>query len=72
MTGLQEMLLAAEPAPQGKIYLLPAWPRDWDVQFKLHAPGNTIVECDYADGKVRSLKVEPPSREKDLVLPSQG
>lgn len=72
MTGLQEMLLAAEPAPQGKIYLLPAWPQDWDVQFKLHAPGNTIVECDYADGKVRSLKVEPPSREKDLVLPSQA
>jgi len=66
MTGLQEMLLAAEPKPDGKIYLLPAWPKDWDVKFKLHAPGGTVVECDYADGKVKSLKVTPAAREKDV------
>ena len=29
------------------IRLLPAWPKDWDVQFKLHAPRNTTVECVY-------------------------
>ena len=27
-----------------KIYLFPAWPGDWDVDFKLHAPGNTIIQ----------------------------
>lgn len=68
MTGLQEMLLASEPKPDGKIYLLPAWPKDWDVQFKLHAPGGTVVECDYGNGKIRSLKVEPASREKDVEV----
>ncbi len=67
-TGLQEMLLAAEPKPNGKIYLLPAWPKDWDVKFKLHAPGGTVVECDYADGKVKSLKVTPAAREKDVEI----
>lgn len=69
MTGLQEMLLAAEPRPDGKIHLLPAWPKDWDVNFKLHAPGRTVIECDYAGGKICSLKVEPAARAQDLVLP---
>lgn len=69
MTGLQEMLLAAEPKPDGKIYLLPAWPEDWDVRFKLHAPGNTVVECDYRGGEIRSLKVDPALRAKDIIPP---
>jgi hypothetical protein len=65
---LQEMLL--QPAPQGKILLLPAWPKDWDVDFKLHAPGDTTVECRYRDGKILKLEVTPSSRRKDLVLPT--
>jgi hypothetical protein len=68
MVGLQEMLLAPEPRPDGRIHLLPAWPKNWDVSFKLHAPGGTVVECDYADGKLRSLKVTPGSREKDVEI----
>ena len=27
----------------GKIYLLPAWPANWDVDFKLHLSGNAVV-----------------------------
>ena len=37
MTGVQEMLLAPEPGPNGKLNLFPAWPAEWDVDFKLHA-----------------------------------
>lgn len=51
----------------GKIYLLPAWPEDWDVSFKLHASGNTTVECEYKDGKVHFLKVIPESRRSDIL-----
>jgi hypothetical protein len=51
-----------------KILLLPAWPADWDVSFKLHAPGKTTVECVFRDGKVRQLTVTPESRRKDLVI----
>jgi alpha-L-fucosidase 2 len=40
--ALQKMLLQEG---DGKIYLLPAWPKEWDVNFKLHASGNTTVEC---------------------------
>ncbi|HET7732921.1 MAG TPA: DUF5703 domain-containing protein, partial [Paludibacter sp.] len=43
MIGLQEMLL--QTTDDGKILLFPAWPREWNVHFKLHAPKNTTVEA---------------------------
>jgi len=67
MVGMQEMLLAPEPGPTGKLHLFPAWPKDWDVDFKLHAPGQTIVEGVFKGGKIESLKVTPESRAKDIV-----
>lgn len=76
MIGLQEMLLQSElPGVDGygnkygkQIYLLPAWPKDWDVDFKLYAPYNTIVECSYKNGKIKKLKVTPKERLKDVKL----
>jgi len=67
MTGIQEMLLAPEPGSNGKLHLFPAWPAEWDVDFKLHAPGKTLVEASLKGGKLVSLKVTPDSREKDIV-----
>ena len=64
MIGLQEMLLQTDGE---KIYLLPAWPKDWDVHFKLHAPYNTTVEAVVKGGKIAALKVTPESRRKDVV-----
>jgi hypothetical protein len=52
-----------------KIYLLPAWPKHWDVDLKLHAPRATTVEARYADGKLQEWKVTPETRAKDVVLP---
>lgn len=68
MVGLQEMLLAADPYGDGKIYLFPAWPKDWNVDFKLHAPQQTTVEASVKGGKVVSLKVTPEARRKDVVV----
>ncbi|MDD5708808.1 MAG: DUF5703 domain-containing protein, partial [Kiritimatiellae bacterium] len=62
--GLQHMLLQREGET---LYLLPAWPEDWDVSFKLRAPRRTTVECVYRNGRVRSLKVTPASRQSDIV-----
>lgn len=67
MVGMQEMLLAPEPGPAGKLHLFPAWPVDWDVDFKLHAPGRTIVEGVLKGGTLKALKVTPKSRAKDIV-----
>lgn len=64
---LQEMLI--QPAPDNKLLLMPAWPKDWDVTFKLHAPGKTSIECVYANGKVQKYEVTPKEREKDVIRP---
>ncbi len=55
----------------GKIHLLPAWPKSWDVSFRLWAEGGTVVECEYRSGKIVSLKVTPESRRGDIVLPQE-
>jgi hypothetical protein len=67
MVGMQEMLLAPEPGPTGKLHVFPSWPKDWDVDFKLHAPGPAVVEGVLKGGKLESLKVTPESRAKDIV-----
>ena len=64
MTALQAMLMQVVGK---KIYLFPAWPKDWDVNFKLHALYNTTVEGELRGGKVVSLKVTPESRKADVV-----
>jgi hypothetical protein len=65
MIGLQEMLIQT---PGEKILLFPAWPNEWDVDFKMKAPYNTTVEGKFRNGKLNSLKVLPKSRKKDIVL----
>jgi len=64
MIGLQEMLMQTIG---DEIVLFPAWPKEWDVDFKLHAPKNTTVEVSYKDGEIVSLVVSPESRLKDVV-----
>jgi hypothetical protein len=68
MIGLQEMLLQTDAK---KIYLFPAWPKEWDVHFKLHAPYQTTVEGVVKNGKVEVLKVVPEVRRKDVVFLNQ-
>jgi hypothetical protein len=52
-----------------KLLLLPAWPKDWDVNFKLRTPRNTVVECIYRSGKIERLVVSPAARRADVTLP---
>ena len=65
MLGLQEMLMQTIG---DKILLLPAWPVEWDVDFKLHAPHSTTVQGRVRHGKIIDLTVLPKSREKDVVV----
>ena len=65
MIGLQEMLLQTNGE---QILLFPAWSKEWDIHFKLHAPSETIVEATLKDGKVTDLKVLPESRKKDIII----
>ncbi|WP_231625546.1 DUF5703 domain-containing protein [Pedobacter sp. R20-19] len=65
MIGLQEMLMQVDGK---KIYLFPAWPKDWDVHFKLYAPYQTTVEGTLKDGKLIDLKVLPEARKVDVKV----
>jgi hypothetical protein len=63
--ALQLMLMQCEGE---RILLLPAWPGEWDVDFKLHAPRQTVVEGKVRGGRVVELNVTPVSRRKDVVF----
>lgn len=65
MMVLQEMLLQSDG---DRILLFPAWPKDWDVSFKLRAPRDTVIEARLLNGKVVNLVVTPESRRADLTV----
>lgn len=63
--ALQRMLLQTEGR---KIWLLPAWPKEWNAEFKLHAPLQTQIEGRVENGKLIALKVTPESRQADVTV----
>jgi len=63
MIGIQEMLMQTH---DGKILLLPAFPEEWDVDFKLHAPQEAVVEGSVRGGKIVKLEVTPEERIKAI------
>lgn len=66
MIGLQEMLIQEVG---DKLYIFPAWPKAWNVRFRLHASRGTTVEAEMHDGLVINVKVTPLERQHDIVLP---
>ena len=73
-TALNFMLMQPkDDGFEGGIAMFPAWPCDWDVSFKLHAPKGTIVEGRCVNGAcsmrkqafrdcVASVGSTPPAR----------
>ena len=61
MRALQNMLIQSR---NDTSYLLPAWPKEWNVMFKVHLPGKKIVEGKYEKGK----GVQLTNRPKDIHL----
>jgi len=66
MIGMQEMLLQEV---NDKLYIFPAWPKTWNVRFKLCASRSTTVEAEMKGGQVVNVKVTPKERQQDVVLP---
>jgi hypothetical protein len=67
LIALESMLIQADGR---RIFLLPAWPKDWDVNFKLRAPEDTTVEGVYRNGRVERLEVHPTERQADVTIMS--
>lgn len=68
-TALQRMLVQEG---KGKIYLLPAWPSNWDVDFKLHVSQGGVITGTVKDGKLVTWQIEPASlKDKVTVMQPQ-
>ncbi|MFW9607165.1 MAG: DUF5703 domain-containing protein [Prevotella sp.] len=65
MIGIQEMLLQET---NDKIIIFPAWPKSWNVRFKLHCSHGTIVEAEMKQGKAHIISVYPKNRIKDITV----
>ncbi|HXP63555.1 MAG TPA: LamG-like jellyroll fold domain-containing protein, partial [Dongiaceae bacterium] len=61
-----ERMLAQEAGR--KILLLPAWPADWDVDFKLHLRRGAVLTGIVKDGRLRSWDIVPSSRKEDVTV----
>ncbi|MEM9676353.1 MAG: hypothetical protein AAF992_27420 [Bacteroidota bacterium] len=62
LKALQAMMIQSAG---DSILLMPAWPKDWDVDFRLHSTNKTIVEGSFKNGTI-DFQVDPPER-KDFV-----
>jgi len=65
LKALQSMLMQTDGR---KIMLLPAWPKDWDADFKLRAPYRTAISGQVKQGRITKLKVKPRGRKKDVQI----
>ena len=63
--ALQRMLVQEA---NGKVLLLPAWPVNWDVDFKLHVSENAVITGMVKDGKLQTWDITPSERRKDVVI----
>lgn len=46
---------------------MPSWPTAWNIDFKLHAPSDTVVVCVYENGKIVRRDLTPRVRDKDVL-----
>ncbi|MBP3693506.1 MAG: hypothetical protein J6J31_03600 [Thermoguttaceae bacterium] len=65
MAALQGLIMQTDGE---QILLLPAFPSDWNAEFKLHAPKNTVVSGTIKAGKLVEWNVSPESRRKDVRI----
>ena len=54
--ALQNMLVQTDG---NKVLLFPAWPKEWNVQFKIHIPGKKTIEGSYHQSSGVQLKNKP-------------
>jgi len=64
MIGIQEMLLQVDG---DRIHLFPAWPKERNVHFKLHAPKYTTIEASLKNGEIEFIRIFPEERRKDIA-----
>jgi hypothetical protein len=65
MSALQYMLVQHQDR---KVWLFPAWPKSWDVDFKIHLPGNRILEGSYSEKDGVKFKQKPSDLDLSVMI----
>lgn len=63
--ALQLMLLQCV---NNDVLLLPAFPKKWNVTFKLHTEGQSLVKADWRDGKMINSSIETTTGKKLKII----
>lgn len=63
---MQSMLLTFDV--NDNVYLLPAWPENWNVRFKLYAPGNQVITAKYENGVLDYTTSKPEKADKIIDM----
>ncbi len=56
----------------GKIYLLPAWPGEWDADFKVHLSQGVVITGTVKEGKLTQWDITPKTRKAVVILCEPG
>lgn len=67
MTALQSALIQTN-SETNKIYVLPALPKNIDVDFRLFTDNQTIIECSYKNGSIEKITTYPEYRKDDVII----
>ena len=65
MIGLQDMLMQVVG---DKVYIIPAWPVDWNCNFKLHGPDGMVIKGTVKEGTVTFIDVHPISMRHKVIV----
>jgi len=66
-TALQWMLVQGSDDQNNNVLMFPAWPcSQWNVDFKVRGPLNTVVQGKYVNGKLSNFVVTPASRTNNV------
>jgi hypothetical protein len=63
--ALQRMLVQEV---RSRILLPPAWPADWDADFKLHLGRGTVLTGTVKDGRLTTWDIVPASRKRNVTV----
>lgn len=62
---LQQMVMQVKG---NNVYILPAFPKEWNVSFKLHPNSTTTIELEYKDGKIKKMDIYPEEEKNNIII----
>ena len=66
--AFEDLEIKTDKETNDKIIIFPAWPKSWNVRFKLYCSHGTIVEAEMKQSKAHIISIYPKNRIKDIIV----